>query len=353
MRPCTIFWISPEIFQVDHARVLGAVFGRKLAVSPQKLGFLLEQSLDQRAVQHLANRARIAVGFEELLDLLQSRVRFGAAAGRQNELRIELGQLLTRHGHRVAALDDPRLATILLGRPLAHLDLLAEGRQPIAKPFGGNASRLELGLELLDDIQVRHRVGDQCRFLGIRGSVGDLNDPRPKQVHDIELPQELVDDRGLLESGLLFRRERRGRRQNFLGQKTAEIRRPLPYRFRLQRGIEFRILVELEIIDDPLGELPRPDDLNFAVDRLRIGEQPRQHGLNIDHLRSARLDHDAGAGRIQWRQLETDDDCQHGRQNDRPNDDTTTTPQLAQQLVQIQLDGPTTAALTDHAIEFW
>jgi hypothetical protein len=66
-------------------------------------------------------------------------------------------------------------------------------------------------------------------------------------------------------------------------------------------GVEFRILVELEGVDDGLGQLRRLEDLDFGVDRAGVRRQAGQDGLGIDDLLRARVDHDVGGRRVHRR----------------------------------------------------
>ncbi len=251
-------------------------------------GALRAEILDDIRMQGFADIVTRRTGSELALGDGQAGFAFGL-------IDLDPGQLLVERRdfslgdavvvvRRQQAIGD----TILLHGGFGRLDLTTQVGQARAQPVIGFLGRLIFGFELLRQVQTCPLIGDLGSLVRRLRGEGHRDDAGDALTLDGQVVQDVVDD--LLVARLALKRGQ-GRQRHGLVDQTAQ-----------QGRIEFRVLLEVQRLDDTFGQGVRLQDLCFGIDGRGVGRQAGQDVL-VGRCRVDRpgIDHDVGRRRVRRR----------------------------------------------------
>jgi hypothetical protein len=321
----------------DQPRMPVAQFLRQIGDLPLDFGLLPGQLLDGRRAEDVGSRLSVA-GADHLTNLIEAGIGRGPLGAGDDQLRVEIRHLL-RDQRPFLALQEPGATPVLLDRAFRLRDLLAKILQLGGEPLIGPPRRVELGIQLRDDVGVGESIGDACRLVGRFGGEIDDDGAGLSLDADPEPLEESVDDFFVLAGAtLLFGRRRlvapdaegahgfrQVRRKCLLavGDQLGELSG------RLQRVVELRIVDETKLLDHLLGDRSRLDHLELAEQTLLVGHDVAEHGLQIGHLLLAVFDDEIGLGRVERSYRGHADHGQRHQQRDDPGEQVLAPPKRA------------------------
>ena len=315
-----------------------AQFLRQIGDLPLDFGLLPGQLLNGRGAEHVGRRLGVAGRADHLTDLVEAGVGRGPLGAGDNQLRVEVRHLL-RDQRPFLALQKPGATPVFLDRAFRLRDLFAQILQLDGKPLVGPPRRLELGIQLRDDVGVGQGIGDACRLVGQFGREIDDDGAGLALDADPEPFEKSVDDLFVLAgAAFLFGRKRlvapgregahgfRQVRHNCLsavGDQLGE------HAGRLQRVVELRIFGKVKLLDHLLGDRARLDHLELAEQTLLVGHDVAEHRLQIGHFLLAVFDDEIGLGRVERSYRGHADHGQRHQQRDDPGEQVLAPPKRA------------------------
>ena len=228
---------------------------RQLGAAAYERHLLLAQALHQRRIEHCNRGIDRSGACQQLAYRLGPGLRLGTVRLGKYDLAVELRQLLGAKRRR-RALEQPRLGTERLRRSFRGHDLAAQFLDLAGEPIAGAPGRLGLGLARLDDICVSDGIGEFRRHVGDAGCELDGDHLRFRNHIDHEIAV-IGFDRPLL------RRLLAG-----IGDEAERRKDPRDGRDRHAAAGELWNVDEVERIDDPLGDVARPQDLDLTGHQL-------------------------------------------------------------------------------------
>ncbi len=216
----------------------------------------------------------------ERLDAVVTCCLGGQIGTRLDELCVDATHLLVDQRRAVCRIIEMVLGFIALYGSLVGLYLLRQQPDALQKPFGRLVRRVELGAQLLLDIGIHERVRDPCRFYRI--ARGKRHFDRGRKAHGVDgqLLQEIVDRVvELPDLGIRFRFI--VGKQPMNGIECDQGR----------QGVEFRVLHQVQLVDDLRRQIAGGQHLNLVLHGGRIGRHVGQDRRKIGDVVLARIEH--------------------------------------------------------------
>ena len=291
--------------EFHHLRVERPVAFAHLGFDPPQPHLFLAQLLNEARVEDLAQRRDIA-GSGRVPRLRQLGLGDGQGSRRVGQLPVQIGELLGQQRHAIALQKIVGLAVVLEG-PLrllnVCLDLLRMGREPVARLL----CLLKPVLETRQEIGFRKSVRGFCRQRRVLGGEDDLDDAGAAKRADLQPPQECVDD------VLAGRRVRGGRRRGLPASGLVPValrprQQPRHHRQNAAGGLRAQLLygLQLKLIDHPLREPARHQDLGLAQDHLLVLALAILGSGPVDDEVAVVLEEELGAALVPRRHKEGD-----------------------------------------------
>ena len=173
-----------------------AVTRRKLRRSPRDIGLLRPELGNHGRAHHVWNRLQIAAAIMHLLRLLVFRPAFRGLSARLHQLGVKFRKLLLVDRELVVAGGGQK---IMLAAELGHrlfglLNLFAQALHPLREPERCALGGVVLGVELINHVGVRDRIGEHRRLFRNLGS--DRNRNHVSALHALHLQHPAkADDR--------------------------------------------------------------------------------------------------------------------------------------------------------------
>ena len=223
------------------------------------------------------------------LEPVEPRARRGQRVARRGDPVAQILQLLLQR-RQGFGIDQVGAGVELLHPGLGSLQLLLQLAHPLGQPGGGLLGGVELGLQLVEDVEIDQRIGDPGRLRRVLGLDRHLEHQAERHVAHGEHCQERIDGRvaggGGQHVGIGF---------DLLGGRADEALEALLERTdqggRQQIGVEFRIPGQVEPVHHLAEQAAAAQHFDLGVDLGGIARKPANHALQIDHLLLLGVEH--------------------------------------------------------------